>query len=160
MPGKSTLSDLYLGSEPIQVAVQGERLVITLANEQEISIPLQLVGALSQHEQLTPDAQLLILRRPPQIDHVHVTDNTLTVYLKDGRVLLCPLAWFPRLLHAAPNERNDCEILGNDDVIHWPTLDEDIELSRLIEGGKSLESESSVRKWLQSRQVLHRLAAD
>lgn len=160
MLGKSTLSELYLGSEPVQVSVHGERLVITLANAQEVSIPLQLVGVLSQNEQLPPDAQLLILRHPPQIDHVHVTDSTLNVYLRDGRLLACPLAWFPRLLHAAPSERNDYQLLGDDDLIYWPTLDEDIEISRLMEGGRSRESESSLRKWLQSRQATRLLAAD
>jgi len=29
-------------------------------------------------------------------------------------------------------------------VIHWPDLDEDMELLRLLEGGKSVESERSI----------------
>ena len=39
-------------------------------------------------------------------------------------------------------------------MIHWPTLDEDIELSRLFEGGKSIESERSLQRWLFSRKAI------
>jgi hypothetical protein len=76
----------------------------------------------------------------------------LNIYLKDGRSLSCPLAWFPRLLHGRPAERNHYELSGEDEVIHWPDLDEDIELVRLFEGGRSVESESSLRRWLLSRK--------
>ncbi|MBI1929348.1 DUF2442 domain-containing protein, partial [Candidatus Poribacteria bacterium] len=55
-----------------------------------------------------------------QVDHVHVTDSALNVYLKDGRLLSCPLAWFPRLLHGTPAERHSYELSGDDNVIHWP----------------------------------------
>ena len=43
------------------------------------------------------------------------------------------------------------QIVGDDDVIHWPELDEDIELLRLFAGGESVESESSVQEWLAAR---------
>lgn len=160
MPGKNTLSDLYLGSDPINAKVQDDQVLITLANDQKIAIPLQLIGQLQQSEPFSAETQLIILRQPPQIDHVHVTDSTLNVYLVDGRLLACPLAWFPRLLHASSNERNYYELMGNNDIIHWPTVDEDIELSRLIEGGKSVESERSLQRWLQSRQSQLLVAAD
>lgn len=161
MPGTNILSDLYLGSEPTSVDVQDDQLVITLANAHEIAIPLQFVGALAQNgKRLSSDAQYLILHNPPQIDHIHVSDSALNVYLTDGRLLSCPLAWFPRLLHASMSERNYYELLGNNDTIHWPTLDEDIELSRLIEGGKSAESEHSIQAWLQSRRASLLMAAD
>ncbi|MCW5852493.1 MAG: DUF2442 domain-containing protein, partial [Anaerolineae bacterium] len=75
----------------------------------------------------------------------------LNVYLKDGRVLSSPLAWFPRLRHGTPAERNHYQLQGDDDVIHWPDLDEDIELLSLFQGGTSIESESSIQRWLQSR---------
>jgi hypothetical protein len=149
----NTLTKLYLGSEPTAVKVDEDRLLITLADGRSIAIPLQLVGQLGQDESPSAEAQILILRQPPQIDHVHVTDTALNVYLKDSRLLACPLAWFPRLMHGTPSERNHYELSGDDDVIHWPDLDEDIELSRLFEGGKSAESERSIRQWLLSRQT-------
>lgn len=148
----NTLNKLYLGSEPTQIKMADDQLLVTLADGQTIAIPLQLVGQLGQGVPLPAEAQVLILRQPPQIDHVHVTDSALNVYLKDGRLLSCPLAWFPRLLHGTPAERNHYELSGDDDVIHWPELDEDIELIRLFEGGRSVESESSLRRWLLWRQ--------
>jgi hypothetical protein len=63
------------------------------------------------------------------------------------------LAWFPRLRHGTPAEPNHYELGGADNSIHWPELDEDIELSRLFVGGKSAESERSLQRWLLSRQA-------
>jgi hypothetical protein len=149
----NTLSKLYLGSEPTEVKVDEDQLLVTLADGRIVPIPLQVIGQLGQEQAMPAEAQVLILRHPPQIDHVHVTDSTLNVYLKDGRLLSCPLAWFPRLLHGTPAERNHYELSGEDDVIHWPELDEDIDLIRLFEGGRSVESERSLQRWLSSRQM-------
>lgn len=33
--------------------------------------------------------------------------DTLSVRLKDGRTITVPLAWFPRLFHATPEQRRD-----------------------------------------------------
>ena len=41
---------------------------------------------------------------------------------------------------------------GEDDVIHWPDLDEDIELTRLFEGGQSAEGPVSLLRWLEERE--------
>ncbi|NJN98613.1 MAG: DUF2442 domain-containing protein [Anaerolineales bacterium] len=148
----NTLAKLYLGSEPADVRVDEDQLLIVLADGRTVAIPLSLVSQLDRVEALPTEAQILVLRRPPQIDHIHVTDSALNVYLKDGRLLSCPLAWFPRLLHGSPAERNHYELNGDDNIIHWPELDEDIELTRLFEGGRSLESERSLQRWLISRQ--------
>ncbi|MEZ4866131.1 MAG: DUF2442 domain-containing protein [Caldilineaceae bacterium] len=82
--------------------------------------------------------------------------------VKDGRLLACPLAWFPRLLHGTPAARNHYTLSGDDDVVHWPDLDEDIEVGRLLIGGKSVEREESLQRWLLSRQdtAAARMAAD
>lgn len=158
----NTLIKLYLGSEPTSVKIDDDQLLVTLADGRTVPIPLQLVSQLEQAEPLPAEAEVLILRHPPQVDHVHVTDNSLNVYLKDGRLLACPLAWFPRLLHGTSAERNHYELSGDDNVIHWPELDEDIELARLFEGGRSVESERSIQRWLLSRQIQTelRVAAD
>ncbi len=149
----NTLAKLYLGSEPTNVRIDEDQLLIVLADERTVAIPLSLVSQLDQAESLPTEAQILVLRRPSQIDHIHVTDSALNVYLKDGRLLSCPLAWFPRLLHGSPAERNHYELNGDDNIIHWPELDEDIELTRLFEGGRSLENERSIQRWLLSRQT-------
>jgi hypothetical protein len=152
MLGTNTLSKLYLGSEPTGVAVRDDQLLVTLADGRTLAIPLQLVGQLSQMASLPPETQFLILQNPPKIDHVHVTDSELNVYLQDGRTISSPLAWFPRLLHGTLAERNHYELNGDEETIHWPDLDEDINLLRLLEGGRSIESENSIKRWLLSRQ--------
>ena len=38
-------------------------------------------------------------------ESVAVTDDTLTLDLADGRTISLPVAWYPRLLYATPDER-------------------------------------------------------
>lgn len=80
-----------------------------------------------------------------------VTDDALRVDLSDGRTLTVPLAWFPRLLHATPAERNDWRLIGDGEGIHWPAVDEDISVEGLIAGRPSTESDKSLRDWLSRR---------
>lgn len=156
------LASLYLGSEPVGVTVLNDQLIVRLADQRALALPLSLLSQLSSDQSLPTTTQFLLLRQPPAIARVHVTERMLNVYLRDGRMLASPLAWFPRLMHGTPDERNHYELSGDDDVIHWPDLDEDIELIRLFEGGQSLESEQSIQRWLRSRQASNvaTLAAD
>jgi len=41
---------------------------------------------------------------------VRFDENSMWVDLSDGRVIAVPLAWFPRLLHATPEQRQCVEI--------------------------------------------------
>lgn len=82
---------------------------------------------------------------------VVVTNDTLTMHLDDGRAVSAPLAWYPRLLHATPEERNNWRPIGNNVGIHWPDLDEDISVAGLLSGRPSGESQNSFKKWLESR---------
>ncbi|WP_453955227.1 DUF2442 domain-containing protein [Bradyrhizobium sp. USDA 377] len=54
------------------------------------------------------------------------------VELSDGRTLGMPLAWFPRLLHATPGQRNQVELSRAG--LHWEALDEDISVTGLLAG--------------------------
>lgn len=65
---------------------------------------------------------------------VRVTENELTVSLVDGRTISVPLAWFPRLLHATPEQRSHFEIMGDGEGINWPDVDEDISVAGLLRG--------------------------
>jgi hypothetical protein len=53
---------------------------------------------------------------------------------EDGRMLSVPLAYFPRLLHASPDQREKYEISGGGTGIHWDELDEDISVEGLLLG--------------------------
>lgn len=46
------------------------------------------------------------------IQEVTVTDDSLTVDLVDGRSTSVPLAWYPRLYHGTPQERNNWRLIG------------------------------------------------
>ena len=59
-------------------------------------------------------------------------ENCMWVELLDGRILGVPLAWFPRLLHATPQQRLDYEI--SYDGLHWDEIDEDISIAGLLAG--------------------------
>ncbi|QUS39799.1 DUF2442 domain-containing protein [Tardiphaga alba] len=63
---------------------------------------------------------------------VRFDDVTMWIELTDGRTLGVPLAWFPRLLRATPEQRDQVEIsrLG----LNWEALDEDISVAGLIAG--------------------------
>ena len=61
-------------------------------------------------------------------------EDNLFVDLADGRRLLVPLAWFPRLMKATPSERANWEILGDGQGLRWPDVDEDISVEGLLRG--------------------------
>jgi hypothetical protein len=87
----------------------------------------------------------------PNASAVITTDESLTVELDDGRTISVPLTWFPRLLQASIQERNNWEIIGKGQGIHWEELDEDISVEGLIAGRHSNESQVSFKRWLQAR---------
>ena len=86
------------------------------------------------------------------IKNVTITDESLTVDLADGRTITVPIAWYPRLSHGKPEERNNWRLIGNGEGIHWPDLDEDISVDNIVLGQPSGESQKSFGKWLEQRQ--------
>lgn len=69
-----------------------------------------------------------------RVKDVHFTDDTLAVDLMDGRTISVPLAWYPRLFHATPDERRSWKIAGGGFGIHWPDIDEDLSTEGLLRG--------------------------
>jgi len=63
---------------------------------------------------------------------VRFDDDGMWVDLDDGRRMAVPLAWFPRLLTATPEQRNQFELSPRG--IHWEALDEDISVDGLLAG--------------------------
>ncbi|MFN8669918.1 MAG: DUF2442 domain-containing protein [Gemmatimonadaceae bacterium] len=91
------------------------------------------------------------LLNPPLAASVLVTAESLVVELLDGRTLTVPLIWFPRLMHATPEERAAWRLIGHGEGIHWSALDEDISVDALVAGRRSLESQASLKRWLSAR---------
>lgn len=58
--------------------------------------------------------------------------DSFWVDLDDGRTLGVPLAWFPRLLHATPEQRAQVELSRSG--LHWEEIDEDISIAGLLAG--------------------------
>ena len=76
----------------------------------------------------------------------------MTVRLDDGRSLSAPVAWYPRLLHGTKAERENYQLIGDGEGIHWPDLDEDISVEGLLAGKQSAESDASLSRWLAGRR--------
>jgi hypothetical protein len=65
---------------------------------------------------------------------VQFDETMMQVFLIDGRVISVPLAWFPILNQATPDERTRYEIGGGGVSLHWPDLDEDLSVAGLMAG--------------------------
>ena len=58
--------------------------------------------------------------------------DTFAAELSDGRTIRVPLVWFPRLLHATPEQRQHYELSQRG--IHWEAINEDISVDGLLAG--------------------------
>lgn len=69
-----------------------------------------------------------------RVRDVRFDAESLIVDLMDGRTISVPLAWYPRLFHATPEQRAHWEIAGGGYGIHWPAVDEDLSTEGLLRG--------------------------
>jgi hypothetical protein len=109
--------------------------------------------ALGRHGMIT-----LVLEKEPHAVSVAITSEKLRVDLSDGRSLVVPLEWYPRLADASPRERKNWRLLGDGYALEWPDLDEHIGIEGLLAGQRSGESQPSFERWLASRQRTARVA--
>ncbi|MCA1838294.1 MAG: DUF2442 domain-containing protein [Actinobacteria bacterium] len=70
----------------------------------------------------------------PLAQNVEFTDDDLVVSLVDGRKVVVPLVWFPRLANATKSQLQHFELLGDGEGIHWPDIDEDLSVAGLLRG--------------------------
>jgi hypothetical protein len=78
-----------------------------------------------------------VLINDPISINIEVNEDTLTVYLSDGRVIDVPVSWYPRLSHALSSHCNVWELIGRGHGIHWPELDVDISVENILLGQPS-----------------------
>ena len=69
-----------------------------------------------------------------RVRSVEVDDERLTVDLMDGRSISVPLAGYPRLLEATPEQRRHYVVAGGGYGLHWPDVDEDLSTEGLLRG--------------------------
>jgi len=75
-----------------------------------------------------------VLIEDPRIVNVQVTDDAITAQLHDGRMISVPLVWSWRLSEATPEQRQNYEILGSGEGVHWLDVDEDISAAGMLYG--------------------------
>ncbi|MEP7354070.1 MAG: DUF2442 domain-containing protein [Acidobacteriota bacterium] len=69
-----------------------------------------------------------------RVKDVHFTNDTLAVDLIDGRTIIVPLVWYPRLLEASQDQLLNWQVSGGGYGIHWPDVDEDLSTEGLLRG--------------------------
>jgi hypothetical protein len=77
---------------------------------------------------------ILALEADERVKEVQVSDETLSVGLMDGRTIIVPLTWYPKLLNATLEQRNNWQLAGGGYGIHWPDIDEDLSTEGLLRG--------------------------
>jgi uncharacterized protein DUF2442 len=77
---------------------------------------------------------ILALAADERIADVEVSEDELSVRLRDGRRISVPLAWYPRLLQATEEQRQNWQIAGGGYGIHWEEIDEDLSSEGLLRG--------------------------
>lgn len=86
---------------------------------------------------------MVATRADERVRTVSFSDDTFTVELMDGRSITTPLAWFPRLLHATPEQRVNWKIAGAGYGLHWPDVDEDLSTEGLLRGAPAPRASAS-----------------
>ena len=76
----------------------------------------------------------LIVTKEPKAKAARVSKASLHIYLEDGRKLTVPISWFPKLVQASEKQRNRIEITCRGTGLHWPDIDEDISVVKLVTG--------------------------
>lgn len=69
-----------------------------------------------------------------RVADVRFEGERLIVDLMDGRTIAVPVAWYPRLRDATPEQRLNWRTAGAGYGIHWPDIDEDLSTEGLLRG--------------------------
>jgi hypothetical protein len=83
---------------------------------------------LAGHETLNTSA----IKIDPRTIELSCTADALHVRLADGRELIVPLEWFPRLRAASAAQLQQHRLIGGGVGISWPDLDEDLSVEGLL----------------------------
>ncbi len=73
------------------------------------------------------------VRKTGMLADIRFTRDRMVLLFADGRELTVPLANFPRLARASRQELNDWRLIGSGIGIHWPQLDEDLSIQKLLD---------------------------
>jgi hypothetical protein len=68
----------------------------------------------------------------PRAVSIEFKRHSFIVNLKDGRKLFVPMAWSQKLANATHAQRVNYTFVGSGVGIHWPDVDEDLSVRRLM----------------------------
>jgi hypothetical protein len=81
----------------------------------------------------------LAVHADERVADVRFDADRIVIDLMDGRTIAAPLAWFPRLFSATPEQRTRWERAGGGYGLHWPDLDEDLSTEGLLRGAPAAD---------------------
>ncbi len=84
---------------------------------------------------------ILALAADERVKDIHFSEDTISVDLMDGRTITAPLAWYPRLHKATPEQLANWEQCGGGYGIHWPNIDEHVSTEGLLRGAPAPRSQ-------------------
>lgn len=76
----------------------------------------------------------IVAMSEPRITSLRVTDESIIAELADGRTVSVPLTWSWRLADASPEQRQNFELIGSGEGVHWPDIDEDLSARGMLQG--------------------------
>ena len=79
-----------------------------------------------------------------RVEDVTFSRDEMTVVLIDGRKITVPLWWYPPLLQATPEQRANWQPCANRRGIHWPDIDEDLDVKGFLIGAKAPNAKEPV----------------
>jgi hypothetical protein len=92
------------------------------------------------------DLSIVASNADPRLSDFRVTNDEISAYMVDGRTISVPLAWSWRLSEATEDQRNNFEILGDGQGVHWPEIDEDISVEGMLSGVPAPRLAKTARK--------------
>lgn len=82
----------------------------------------------------------------PRLLNAQITEDEIIAHLVDGRTISVPLMWSWRLSEATEKQRQNFEIIGDGQGIHWPDIDEDISIEGMLYGSPARRSHNPTRQ--------------
>ncbi len=82
----------------------------------------------------------------PRLLTIKVTEDEIIAYLVDGRTISVPLIWSWRLSEATEKQRQNFEIIGDGQGVHWPDIDEDISIEGMLYGSPAHRSHNPAKQ--------------
>ena len=86
----------------------------------------------------------LAIKTDERVKNVSFTEDTISVDLMDGRTIVVPGVWYPRLLNGTSEQLANWEICGGGYGIHWEDLDEDLSTEGMLRGAPAPRKSRSI----------------